>query len=130
MNEPFKNQGTIYQALLDGKALRSDKVVVKLIDDVLCSKVINSNHGCFEHSYAYSFGSPDDWSIYEEPKWDDNIPKCGVLCWVSNSTSVKKTIRLIIAKTIDGYLSHGGGWDNAEPLTKEEVMQYIWNGNE
>lgn len=72
----------------------------------------------------------------EPPKWYENIPEQGVLCWVDpKSGTLGRLIRLIggydpsysncfISKTCKGI-----SWDNATPLTEEEVKQYIYKQN-
>jgi hypothetical protein len=75
----------------------------------------------------YAFSPFSKWSIYEEPKWYDNIPECGVLC-----KTIHGTFALIKGRCSNGtYIGYNGNiWINVEPLTKEEVMQYIWKGED
>ena len=73
------------------------------------------------------------YAPYEEPKWYECIPECGVLCWVwdDGTKTCKRTE--IICKVIDGNYRFvnriGLKWKNAEPLTREEVEKLIYKGN-
>jgi len=70
----------------------------------------------------------------EEPEWYENIPKQGVLCWVSdyNENLNKQNIRNILAEIIDydsdkehKYLDfRGSRWKYAVPLTNEEIEEF------
>jgi len=135
MIEPFKNIKELYQALIDGKTIQNNKNLdqAKLGFDKLLYKAHAKEHFVYP-GLDYVFYQTDQWSIYEEPKWYDNIPEWGVLCWV---TGTKKpltsytTIRLIEGlNAYNQFVSAGNIWNNAIPLTKEEVMQYIWCGYE
>jgi len=131
MSESFKNIKELYQALVDGKTIqyKYDNTLVK-IDCCQQSRRYQNDLRNAWTDCSYSFNKYWLWSIYEEPKWYDNIPRCGVLCFVTNSKGViTETIRLILGiNEHNQYISHGGLWNNAVPLTKEEVMQYILGG--
>lgn len=63
-----------------------------------------------------------------KPQWWDDIPACGVLCWVGDYEFdfVGNNIRIIMKKD-DGvfHTSVGGSWKHAEPLTKDEIMEFL-----
>jgi hypothetical protein len=73
-----------------------------------------------------------DWRIKPKPpKWYENIPKQGVLCWVSSTVEypnrANSSLTIIKALDINGnyadYLNHT--WFDAEPLTNEEIKQFL-----
>ena len=64
----------------------------------------------------------------EEPQWWDDIPEKGILCWVGDYEfdCVGNNIRIIMKK--DNGVFHtsvGGPWKHAEPLTKDEIMEFL-----
>jgi hypothetical protein len=68
--------------------------------------------------------------IYHEPKWYENIPEQGVLCWVSDIyMDTKKMIYLVnkYNEANEFKFSYGNAscWRYATPLTKAEALQYI-----
>lgn len=72
-----------------------------------------------------------DWRIKpEQPKWYENIPKHGVLCWVSsNHRDLKKLIATITEYNPDAqwpFIEHvDGSWKFATPLTNDEIRQFL-----
>ena len=68
-----------------------------------------------------------------EPKWYDNIPTQGILCWVTTTRKLSSTIRFINdykeGKDYPFYCwLTGQAYKEVTPLTKEEVMQFIYQG--
>jgi hypothetical protein len=67
--------------------------------------------------------------IYHEPKWYDNIPGEGVLCWVSDTYQSEYKIVCLINKYIKErefkFCSMFSSWTYATPITIEEANKYI-----
>ena len=82
----------------------------------------------------YQYGSAGKEVI--EPKWYENIPVQGVLCWVHNSNPERK-VRIDLIVYFDTTEQEGMGqfqstfsdWEYAIPLTKEEVVQFIYQAH-
>ena len=135
MSEQFKTKKQIYKALIDGLTITNGKGYWKVklsSDDLLYGKYGNDREWTLQD---FNFNNVTDWSIYEEPKWYDNIPECGVLCWCSSKANAPTPRLLRVVEYMNGhsYCFHtdsGGCFPEATPLTKGEVMQYIWNGDE
>lgn len=84
----------------------------------------------------WSFMQPANWQIYEEPKWYENIPESGVLCWVSNSDKgIHSTNKTIVAIINDYQINSPYKYNfisvistrhlEAEPLTKQEIQIFM-----
>ena len=70
-----------------------------------------------------------------EPKWYENLPEQGRLCWVSDddvpdNPNVRRDIRAIVAY-VEGdskgayRTAFRGWWRYAIPLTDEEIKQFL-----
>jgi len=105
-----------------------------------CIYYLKDNHlyreykGSKEGNQSISFIEPYYYFVpYKEPKWYDNIPKEGVLCWVwDDGTKTCKRIQVIckIKEGVYKFVNRGElSWRYAEPLTREEVEQLIYKGN-
>jgi len=124
----FKTTADIYKALLEGKKIAS-------MDIYLDSSYVYLKNGDLvndkDHHVTWGFSSPESWQEYIEPKWYDNIPEQGILCWVWN-TKTERTIRILkyyYAETQYPYMVDGGyGWEYATPLTREEAEELIYRG--
>lgn len=116
----MKNQAEIYQALLDGKAL-------------ICISNIQARLDASGDLYSpnvdpkdIQFNEPEDWQIYEPPKWYDNIPEGGVLCCVTGGG-------IGIIRGYEGNRFYENStkddafWTKATPLTKEEIQVFMDN---
>jgi len=79
----MKNQKEIYIALIEGETLISAfcNIKVKLIDGAL--KDIKG-----KGQEDQTFRAPENWKIYKEPRWYENIPDGGVLCRVNGEKTV------------------------------------------
>jgi len=121
----MKNQKECYEALSAGETLvNSNGNLAKLnkVGDLVSVE-----------PYEYlleAFDNSGDWQIYKEPKWYENIPDGGVLCWV------KGLGRPTIITTIDKYepieecpfssitkVRYQKVW----PLTKQEIQVFMDN---
>jgi hypothetical protein len=84
---------------------------------------------------SWRFDYPEDWSIgfiqsKPEPKWYDNIPEQGILCWVKEEEEDEAKLTTIIEyhryeskytfESLDDY------WKHATPVTLEEIANYIY----
>ena len=113
------NYEEIIDALKAGETLINVKFMkVKLEDGELVS--INP----INFAPMPNFDRPNLWQIYKEPKWYENIPDGGVLCWNINSLGGRSD-----------YVSH---IDNSTivnmkkytPLTKQEIQVFMDNAPE
>lgn len=112
----MKDLAEIYQALLDGEVLVAEGYRVRLNGGA--QECWRDEHGWTNDCRNLAFHSPDEWSIYKEPQWYDDIPVCGVLCRVKNKQVSFWYIDLIIGYQYDINKFSGWGdfWDEAEPL--------------
>jgi len=122
----MKNQRVIYEALLAGEVLTSEGVDVFFKNGELRT----SEGGRCTYTFVY----PEDWQIYKEPKWYENIPEGSFIpCKVWDN---KKDVRYAFVAGITDYkdffykTSAGGAWKNAERLTKQEIQIYLDNAPE
>ena len=125
----MKNQREIYEALLEGETLISVNFIkVKLKDDNLDITSIKETH----ISNAI-FKNPNEWQIYKEPKWYENFPDGGVLCWCSDG--VNKFVDIIIEHKPENdreysFRTSNSHWPNATPLTLQEISVFVTNAPE
>jgi hypothetical protein len=75
-----------------------------------------------------------NWCIKAEaelPKWYENIPSHGVLCWLHDNieypNSSNSSLAVIIEFSLDGnYIDQlFNEWFYATPLTNEEIKQFL-----
>ena len=119
----MNNQKEIYEALSAGETLEHD-------DGTLAKFDSNNNlHDPKFGSLDYNFKFPDCWQIYKEPKWYENIPEGGVLCWIGdNDNSV--SVGLVIDYDPESkykFRTRLCGWKVAKPLTFPEVNALLSN---
>ena len=121
----MNNKGEIFKALNDGYKIYSinrGKGFVHLVDDVLV------NHEGLIRDL--DFRAPSEWQIYKEPKWYENIPDGGVLCWADE---VRDMPALIIRYSnaekvfVSGW---GARYSRSTPLTKQEIQVFMDNAPE
>ena len=125
----MKNQREIYKALLAGEWLVSSFGGFARFNDnnQLVDEVGNR---FIEHS----FKRPEDWEVYMRPKWYENIPDDGVLCWVSelNEAPLKYPVLIDaykkdLARPFKNTVYH---FPYAGPLTKQEIQVFMDNAPE
>lgn len=67
---------------------------------------------------------------YERPpikNWDDDIPKQGILCIVTDKLEITNHFTLIFQKIENLYYDeYGSYWSNARPATIEDLTQYLY----
>jgi len=117
----MKNQREIYEALLAGETLVSnDGHEVNITD----------NGNLTTRGSITSFVYPSDWQIHKEPKWYENIPDGGVLCWcydVGDVAVIRNIKRLNGLNTDQQSINF---WNKAIPLTKQEIQLFMDNAPE
>lgn len=116
---------------------------------------MNKNHKHYQTAKAWLEGAEieykkpqtDEWHLtvdpgwfeeYEyrvkpepEPKWYENIPESGVLCWVSDvdpNPSRNNQLDIIISKQDDCFTTKTEfpyQWNYANPLTPDEIKQFL-----
>ncbi len=64
----------------------------------------------------------------EEINWYDDIPEGGVLCWVKDTEQYSSNLGKVVYTIDDMFVEDSGDcWEEAIPLTKEEIMQFVAN---
>lgn len=86
----------------------------------------------------YTTGTPlwntgAEFRIKPEPKWYDNIPEQGVLCFVSDLKDLlgfQMDLHLVLK--VNGYGDYvtatNSSWKYARPVTLEEIQHLIYKG--
>lgn len=129
----FKTQQEIWQYVLEGGKVRS-KVSnnIYYFKDGFLTKHNLENKDNREHATELHLRKADQWEKYvEPPKWYENIPEQGVLCWVdyNNHPDIKC---MVLVKSFDGVKDVRSVddlyYDTATPVTEEEVKQFIYKG--
>jgi len=119
----MKNIGEIYKALLAGETLDNGEFSCRLLD----GRLVDDE----DTSIELDFSAVLSWNIYKEPKWYENIPDGGVLCWVNDGRMPSnKHIRIITSFWPDknhAFWAGDGEWRNAKPLTKQEIQIFMDN---
>ena len=85
-------------------------------------------------NYSWFFNNPQDWSIAftqtkPDPKWYDNIPEQGILCWVKDEEEDEAKLTTIIAYWPDSTFKFEcleTNWMQATPATLDEIANYIY----
>ena len=122
----MKNQREIYEALLAGETLIRDSLFkIKLRP----GENVDINSSLFLLLFDY----PEAWQIYKEPKWYENIPEGGVLCWCTDG--VLNFPEIIISYKDEterkfSFRSKDSHYSNAIPLTKQEIQNFMDNAPE
>ena len=102
-----------------------------------CIYYLKDNHlyreykGSKEGNQSISFIEPYYYFVpYKEPKWYDNIPKEGVLCWVWDDHEKNKIIDVVTCFNKIQYFEtlSDGTWLNAIPLTIKEIVKFTYRG--
>ena len=83
---------------------------------------------------SWGFDFPEDWSIgfvqtKPKPKWYDNIPEQGILCWVNDGEGEEPSLVTITAYNPEltyKFEGLGAEWYQATPATLEEIANYIY----
>jgi hypothetical protein len=72
-----------------------------------------------------------DWRIKPKPpKWYENIPEQGILCWISDRNPELKIniaciTKIMVGRYVDYIDRNGVKWGYATPLTNEEIEQFL-----
>lgn len=120
----FKSQADMWAHLLKGKPVRcvADMKIYELEDGNLHTCYNPNMHGI--------------WEPYEEPKWYENIPPQGVLCWAGHDPEMP-LVRIAIIESYDRssmargsnipfVAANGTRWRAAVPLTFEEAVGLVY----
>ena len=111
----MNNQREIYEALLAGETLIHTKSQGKIY--LTSSNVLS--RGDFNLSHWETF------EIYKEPKWYENIPEGGVLCWNIDSSNGESSEYTSIIH--NNTVANGKDF---QPLTKQEIQVFMDNAPE
>ena len=68
------------------------------------------------------------YRIKHEPKWYENIPPHGVLCWVHDelhNTPIISSVKIYASASPRPYGCDGWMWKYATPLTNDEIRQFL-----
>lgn len=124
---PCTNDFEAFWALVNGYVIRcnTDGDILRLSNGHLQW----NNSGSPKGYIVWNFGK---FTICkEEPmEWWDNIPEKGILCKVTDTDSIKPTIRLIKSKSKFSFIDDKSiYWSSAEPVTIEELQEVIYKGD-
>lgn len=118
----FKSQAEIYKHLLDGgkvKSLGFSGLIVFLNEKGF---VVDQKN----NKLTLHFQENNLWEPYIEPKWYENIPKNGVLCWVSDESETSQfqaerivRVNKISIEFVDNF---GEPWKYATPVKPEDLI--------
>jgi hypothetical protein len=125
--QQFTKVSEIWAALLDGKKIACSRYEGYFL--LKAGDIRNSICDLESGFICDTFSRAHEWSVYEEPKWYDDIPEQGVLCWAGNSESMLNAHGLAsIIRRKEGiwYCSAGDYWQHAVPLTPEEAEKLIY----
>jgi hypothetical protein len=128
-DKPLTSLSEIMYELLNGKTIFNNKTMIlyKIIDDELMYNL----HDIWERSSS-SFNDlfyMESWYTTKPQEWYDNIPKRGILC------KIKIDDMFLYYKVIKEYKNGNFldnsdcAWDNAIPLTLDEVKELIYDPN-
>lgn len=136
VNADIQNKLELAQRLMDGEELYwkvPDEDRYRLIS---FDSTRRGSPFCEQSKTGDSFALISLWDRYaefcvrKEEQWYDNIPEQGVLCWVKTRPEHRGIVRTVIGcskKCVPPYLTDtGANWTYATPLTKEEVLHYVY----
>lgn len=119
----MKNKKEIYEALLAGETLVNTSSLIKIIMDTDGRIFYSDGDEC----HVGKLETPTLWKIYTGPKWYENIPDGGVLCW-GGSLSTRLISIVGYCHDMDYFIdSLGERWRNATPLTIDEIQVFMNN---
>lgn len=117
----------MYQALLAGERIRWDTDILHLNEEGI---LVDEN----SNQETWHFKCYEDWIIYKEPKWYENIPKDKLLCWFWENDGDNQDNRariLLEYSERHGFISDNGtAWKNCRRLTKQEIQLFMDNAPE
>ena len=126
----FNTQQEIWEYLIkEGEVISNTGVRFKLINGEVHTLLVTSDR---YQAGGASFSHVSKYKPYIQPKWYDNIPKQGILCWVWDTLDGTKDVGIIHAIKEDDksirYLDNHNQylWEYAVPITEEEIMKYIY----
>jgi hypothetical protein len=112
----------VFQALADGK----DIEVARAKERIPYSSIDTGYYSAMHPKHFSNY----EWRIKPEPpKWYENIPEHGVLCWVGDNkpfVESTKIVNIIKMREVNQFISiRGARWNYALPLTNEEIKQFL-----
>jgi hypothetical protein len=128
IDKPFTQVSEIWAALLAGKKVKyQDRPEYFFMEhgDVFYKNGMTGPVG---------FTNPEDYSIYQESHWYDNIPEQGILCEASNRPFGAAPIKIkvvMLQRTESGFFMDVRGYiyRYAVPLTKEQALELVYKGD-
>jgi len=122
----FKSQKEIYQWLID-----DEKVIGNISGNMVWLDKTGTLVNSSPHPILHTFEDPSNWAKVIKPlPWYTNIPKQGILCWCWGTSSAIKTIALVKVYNREDHTFSvtlaSRPFLNAEPLTHEECLSYIY----
>jgi len=124
----FNNQKEIYEWLIAGNSVSSHRHEISIKLDSEGNQVDGNGK-----NLNYAFDRVDNWSkVIPEPKWYENIPVQGILCWCwDNDGNVQE---VMVIKEYDANKEYcfrmnnleDGFYRNAKPLSTDEVLSFIY----
>ena len=130
----FRSQQEVWSYLAGGGYVTFREELLAFWEGSLSRFNIYGEFLATDKSY-WCFKDPEDWSVASlqtkpEPKWYDNIPKQGILCWVKDE---EEDVAELV--TISSYRPNAPAfkfegiecyWKHATPATLEEITNYIY----
>jgi len=105
----FETQADIWRYLLDGWAIKSKSGQLHFIEN-------GKTNLC-----GFSYYHPEEWMPMKKEEWYKDIPEQGVLCLADG-----QLVLIHLYKEGWFYSGQGGMYKDAIPLTKKEVIKYIY----
>lgn len=131
----FKTQQEIWTYLVNGGYVLCGSQLLGFYEGSLST--FNIHGEVVFTDTPWFFTNPEDWSIgfiqikpepKPEPKWYDNIPEQGVLCWCKNLEDSEPTLCAIVGYIPEDtykFQSNVINWKYAEPATLDELTKYV-----
>ena len=111
----------VFQALADGKEVELKALIWEDFEGIF------NNFDALELKFFNEY----EWRIKPEPpKWYENIPEHGVLCWINDIDPQHRNLISIITdydsnSKLRFRRKNLGGWQYATPLTDDEIKQFL-----
>jgi len=125
----MKNQREMIEALLTG-----EKLIQKDLSSSSIIKMDERGITTYMHGNECNMNeirSPEFWRIHKKPKWYENIPDGGVLCWVKSEGEEYQIVpTLIFDYPLEVAADLSVVYENYKPLTKQEIQVFMDNAPE
>lgn len=125
----MNNRREIYEVLLAGETLIDGSNNLAKLNGV--GELVNRINRTIPGDFLF----PSQWQIYKEPKWYENIPDSGVLCWVKDDegkvfNKYPETVINYCDDSTHFFETPDESWMYAKPLTKQEIQVFLSNAPE